>query len=282
MEPFALIRKNGAAAAQDVFNGAFYRSSLVIRNDPKEGLDAQEIVTLLKYQAHVVGRDVLDIGVGTGRTARVLAGLARRYVAIDYSPLVVAEAHRNMPNLQVHLEDMRDLQRWGDGTLDFVFGPNNVIDAVSHADRERTLDEVRRVLREGGLFVFSSHNRCYFRAQSGPRFEVSRNPVTFVLRVVRYLRSLRLHVRMKPMRRFEDDYALLDDCGPDHALLHYYVDRSAQERQLQNAGFELLEVLDRDGATVAPGEMAPDSSCLMYVARKPLLGAEGASPLPRA
>jgi SAM-dependent methyltransferase len=269
MDTFALARKDGGAAAQDLFNGAFYRSTLVMRSPPKEGLDAQEIVTLLKYQAHVVGRDVLDIGVGSGRTARVLAMLARRYVAIDYSPLVVAEARKTMPHLQVHLEDMRDLKRWDEGTLDFVFGPNNVIDAVSHDDRRKILGEARRVLRAGGLLVFSSHNRCYFGAQAGPRLHVSRNPVTFVLRLVRYLRSLRHHLRMRPMRRFEEDYALLDDCGPDHALLHYYVDRTAQERQLEAAGFEVVDVLDRDGATIPRGEMSPQSSSLMYVARKP-------------
>ena len=173
-----------------------------------------------------------------------------------------------MPHLQVHLEDMRDLARWSDGSLDFVFGPNNVIDAVSHADRLKTLAEARRVLREGGLLVFSSHNRCYVGAERGPRLRVSRNPVTFVFYLVRYLRSMRLHRRMKPLRRYEDDYALLDDCGPDHALLHYYVDRTAQQRQLEAAGFEVLEVLDKRGATVGPGEMAPESSCLMYVARK--------------
>ncbi|HVU53245.1 MAG TPA: class I SAM-dependent methyltransferase [Polyangia bacterium] len=268
MDTFALVRKHGATYAQNVFNGAFYQSETVLRSDPQEGLDAQEIVTLLKYQAHVVGRDVLDIGVGSGRTARVLAVLARCYVAIDYSPLVVAEARKTMPHLEVHLEDMRDLARWEDGTLDFVFGPNNVLDAVSHEDRLKTLGEARRVLRDGGLLVFTSHNRCYFAAEAGPRLRVSRNPVTFVYQLVRYLRSVRLHRRMKPMRRFEEEYAVLDDCGPDHALLHYFIDRTAQERQLESAGFELVEVLDKQGGTVARGEMSPESSCLMYVARK--------------
>jgi SAM-dependent methyltransferase len=269
MDTFALLRKNGAANAQDLLNSAFYRSPLVIQSAPKEGLDAQETITLLKYQAHVVGRDVLDIGIGTGRTTNILAVLARCYVAIDYSPVVVAEARKVMPHVEVHLEDMRDLARWGDGSLDFVFGPNNVLDAVSHADRLRALAEARRVLRPGGLLVFTSHNRCYFGADAGPRLHRSRNPVTFVYYLVRYLRSLHLHWRMRPMRRYEEEYALLDDCGPDHALLHYYVDRTSQERQLRAVGFDLVEVLDRSGASVATGEMAPGSSCLMYVARKP-------------
>jgi SAM-dependent methyltransferase len=269
MDTFGLARKQGAAHAQNVFNGAFYLSQVVLRTDPKEGLDEQEIVTLLKYREHIVGRDILDIGIGNGRTARVLAVLAKYYVAIDYAPLVVAEARKTMPHLQVHLEDMRDLARWGDGTLDFVFGPNNVIDAVSHDDRLKTLREARRVLRDGGLFVFTTHNRCYFGAQAGPRLRVSRNPVTFAYQLVRYLRSVRLHRRMKPMRRFEDEYALLDDCiGPAHALLHYYIDRTAQERQLASLGFDLVDVIDKRGATVPRGEMSPESAHLMFVARK--------------
>jgi SAM-dependent methyltransferase len=268
MDTFSIVRKNGGANAQNLFNGAYYHSPVVLRTPPKEGLDPQEIVTLLKYQAHIVGRDVLDIGIGNGRTAQVLAVLARYYVAIDYAPLVVAEARRTMPHLQVHLEDMRDLARWTEGALDFVFGPNNVIDAVSHDDRLKTLREARRVLRAGGLLVFSSHNRCYFEAESGPRLRFSRNPVTFLWRLLGYLRSLRRHRRMKAMRRYTEDYALLDDCGPNHALLHYHIDRTAQQRQLEAAGFELVEVLDKGGTTVARGEMAPESSCLMYVARK--------------
>ena len=268
MDPFFMVRGSDGANAQDVFNSAYYQTPLVMRSYPKLGLDEQEIVTLLKYQAHFVGRDVLDIGVGNGRTARVLAALARRYFAIDYSSIVVAEARNRMPHLEIHLEDMRDLGRWHDGTLDFVFGPNNVIDAVSHTDRLKTLGEAHRVLRDGGLLVFTSHNRSYVGADAAPRLHISRNPLTFALHVLRYVRSLHLHVRMRPLRRFEADYALLDDCDPDHALLHYYIDRAAQERQLVSVGFELVDVLDRAGAHVAPGELAPQSSCLMYVARK--------------
>jgi SAM-dependent methyltransferase len=268
MDVFAALRRNRTMDAQDAFNDAFYRTPLVMRSYPKEGLDAQETITLLKYQAHIVGRDVLDIGVGLGRTARVLASLARYYAAIDYSPVMVEEVRRAMPHLEVHLEDMRDLGRWVDDSLDFVFAPNNVLDAVSHDDREKALAEAWRVLRAGGLLAFSSHNRCYVGAQAGPRLRRSRNPLTFALHVARYVATLRLHRRMRGLRRFEDDYALIDDCGPDHALLHYYVDRGAEERQLARLGFDLVEVLDRAGETVSRSEKAPTSSALMYVARK--------------
>jgi SAM-dependent methyltransferase len=265
MDAFAAPRRNTDI---DAINGAFYRTSLVMRGAPKEGLDAQETITLLKYQRHLVGRDVLDIGVGAGRTTRVLAPLARDYVAIDYSPIVVEAARKAMPDVEILLADMRDLSRWSDGTIDFVFGPNNVLDAVSHADRERTLRELRRVLRDDGLLAFSSHNRCYERAGKGPWLRRSRNPVALAFHLVRYLASLRLYRLNKDLTYREDDYALIVECGPDHALLHYYVDRNAQERQLKATGFKVVEVLDRSGQPMPQGEMSPESSSLMYVARK--------------
>jgi SAM-dependent methyltransferase len=263
MNAFATLRKSRTIDVQSAFSDACFRWRLATRNWPREGLDAQETIALLKYRSGVVGRDVLDIGIGTGRTARVLASLARHYFAIDYSPPVVAELRRTMPDVEVHPDDMRDLGRWEDGTLDFVFGPNNVLDIVSHTDREKTLAEFHRVLRTDGLLVFSSHNRCYVRAKDGPSLRRSRNPVTFALHVARYLASLTAHVRMKPLRRFEPDYALIDDCGPDHALLHYHVDRTAQERQLRRIGFDLVEVLDKTGDSVPRGVLAPMRSTLL-------------------
>jgi len=110
------------------------------------------------------------------------------------------------------------------------------------------------VLRPAGLLVFSSHNRAYVAAAAGPPLRFSRNPLTFARRLLRYLRSLRLHARMKPLRRFESDYALLDDAAPDHALLHYFIGHAAEERQPAAAGFEPIDVLDRAGRSLGPGD----------------------------
>jgi SAM-dependent methyltransferase len=268
MDALAALKTNRAPDAQRAINDAFYRSPLAAKRHPRDGLDAQETVTLLRYQSYVVGRDVLDLGVGAGRTSRVLAGLARAYHAVDYSPLAVARLRKSMPKVRVHLEDMRDLARFDDDAFDFILGAGHVLDVVSHDDRERTLAGARRVLRPGGLIAFSSHNRCYVRAKAGPELHRSRNPLRFALHLARYVASMRVHLRMKALRHFEDDYALIDESGPDHALLHYHVDRNAQERQLRRLGYDIVDVLDRSGQSVAKGEMAPKSRSLMYVARK--------------
>ena len=87
--------------------------------------------------------------------------------------------------------------------FDFLFGSNNVLDAVSHEDRLRALAEFRRVLRPGGMLVFSSHNRQYRHAWRGPTLGVSRNPVTQAMNVVRWLRELRNHLRIRDLRKRE-------------------------------------------------------------------------------
>jgi hypothetical protein len=73
--------------------------------------------------------------------------------------------------------------------------------------------------------------------------------------------------RLRPYERQEEGYAIVNDEAHDFGLLHYYIDRDAQERQLADAGLDLIECIDRNGRSVAPGDHAADSSELYYVAR---------------
>lgn len=252
----------------DVRNRQVYHARGVAQHYRQRTLTLVEAVALLKYQSSFAQRDVLDLGVGTGRTSIYLAPLARRYEAIAYSPEMVATMRVTMPALSVRIGDMRDLSDFSDASFDFVLGACNVIDALNHDGRERTLGEVARVLRCGGTFMFESHNRDYFDALSAPRLELSRNPVTLLLNVRRWARQVANHMSMKPLREVYCDYALLDDGGHDHALLHYYTRQAYERKQLQDFGFETIEVLDQVGHSLDPGERAPESNYLMYVARK--------------
>ncbi|MEO8052976.1 MAG: class I SAM-dependent methyltransferase, partial [Acidobacteriota bacterium] len=162
---------------QHEINRAVYNSPGVYRYYLSRLLMPAEISCLLKYQPHISQRDVLDIGVGAGRTTRYLAPLARRYEGVDYSSVMVGYMKQAMPQIQVRQLDFRDLTVFEDRSFDFVFATDNVIDALPHDDRLRALSEAHRVLRKGGVLAFSSHNIRYEKAFLGPQLNWSSNPV---------------------------------------------------------------------------------------------------------
>jgi len=101
--------------------------------------------------------DVLEVAAGSGVVGRVVAdvlGPSARYVVSDLNQPMLTRAE----SLQAHPEriewkqaDVMDLP-FEDGTFDMVlcqFG------AMFFPDRVKAYSEVRRVLREGGDFVFS-------------------------------------------------------------------------------------------------------------------------------
>ena len=163
--------------------------------------------------------------------------------------------------------DMRDLSAFSDGSFETVFAVFNLFDAVSHQDRLRVLAEVRRVLTPGGLLIFNSHNRNYAHLGTGPEFRFSRNPFTLMRRVVEYFDSRANHRRIKPHQVFDVDYALVNDSAHHFAVLHYYISRDSQAKQLADAGFRLLESLDELGLTLGPGDDDRSCSTIHYVAR---------------
>lgn len=104
------------------------------------------------------GARVLDIGAGYGGAARVLAR--------DYGAEVVClnlSTVENARNRAMNAEQgLAGRIRVVDGSFDDIPSPDDAFDivwsqdAILHApDRERVLDEVARVLRKGGEFIFT-------------------------------------------------------------------------------------------------------------------------------
>jgi SAM-dependent methyltransferase len=105
------------------------------------------------------GDAILDLGVGGGRTTPYLSRLASRYVGVDYAPKMVAACREKFPQLEFLVADATNLVRLADGNFDSVVMAFNGIDAlVPNEARRRCLAEIHRVLKNGGVFIFSSHN----------------------------------------------------------------------------------------------------------------------------
>jgi ubiquinone/menaquinone biosynthesis C-methylase UbiE len=251
---------------QDSINKVVYHRKGIELAYTNRSLNIAESMALLKYRNYFADHSVLDIGVGTGRTALYLYPLARKYVAIDYSPIMIEYMHKTMPQVPALMCDARDLSQFHDNEFEFIFGSNNVIDALAHEDRLRCLKEISRVLKPGGMLMFSSHNRDLKSSLRKPHITWSRNPVDSAIRIRNWLRSMTNRAKIARHQREEPDYALYCDSGHDYCCIHYYIDQRSQRSQLESLKFDVLEVMNPDGQQLQPNDIDANSHWLMYVA----------------
>jgi ubiquinone/menaquinone biosynthesis C-methylase UbiE len=105
------------------------------------------------------GMAILDIGVGGGRTTPYLSGLASSYVGIDYAEEMILACRRKFPSLFFQVANAADLSCFADASFDVIVLAFNSMDYVlPEAQRQRCLEECRRVLKTSGMLIFSSHN----------------------------------------------------------------------------------------------------------------------------
>ncbi len=231
-------------------------------------LRAAEVVILLRYRDELHGR-LLELGSGAGRLTRCLLEVGGEVHGLDIAPAMVERARQELPQATFHEGDMRDLTRFGDGSFDAVFAPFNVLDVFGDDLRNEVFDGIARIVAPGGLFVLSTHNRGYVPNVPAPIEQVrTRNPLKAAVDLLRLPKRMRNRRRAQPLERERPDYALVNDEAHDYALLHYYISRDAEARQLAAHGFELLACFDLAGGEVGPGEAARDCSELHYVARR--------------
>lgn len=117
------------------------------------------------------GRRVLDMGCGRGRTTSIFADEYRAAVrAFDIDPDIVSDAASMRPDIEFRIDDATKLEGYDDASFDVVCFPFNGIDYIdSRKAREACYAEVNRVLRPGGVFVYSSHNRQALLANKDAR-----------------------------------------------------------------------------------------------------------------
>jgi ubiquinone/menaquinone biosynthesis C-methylase UbiE len=105
------------------------------------------------------GSSILDLGVGGGRTTAYLARHASHYIGLDYSAAMINACQTKFPSLEFRVADAADLSAFQDGSFDVVVFAFNGIDFVLPADARRAcLGHIYRVLKPGGVLIFSSHN----------------------------------------------------------------------------------------------------------------------------
>lgn len=246
--------------------GTYSREAIVAYYATRSDLQPSERVILDgPIGARLPESDVLDIGVGGGRTTGHLAPRARSYVGVDYSAGSVERSRARFPGVAFEHADARDLSRYADDAFDLVMFSFNGIDYVNHAGRLAALGEIRRVLRPGGSFVFSTHNRehtgfdRYPWQTGGLRAALGRRGREAILALPR-------HLWMNRMRVVTDSYAIVNDDAHRYTLMTYYIAPADQRVQLERAGFGAVTVYTVDGDVLEPGATDRRSVWNYYVA----------------
>ena len=206
--------------------------------------DEGERAAVALVSAEAKNQPILDLGVGGGRTVPLLRAISRDYVGIDYTPELVAACNKRFPDANVQNGDARDLSRFADASFQLVVFSFNGIDSVNADDRTGILREAHRVLRKGGMFLFSAHNR------EGPghgeklSFGLygTRNPLKLAGRIASALanagRAIHNHVRYSKLNYEGAGYSITNAAAHHHGILIHYTSLDNQLRQLAVAGFQ--------------------------------------------
>jgi SAM-dependent methyltransferase len=142
----------------------------------------KEILENRLMRAHVC-----DIACGEGYLSRFLGQFGpREVIGIDLSAALIAAARQrsNGAKLSYRVDDAQHLRTFPDASVDVAVSQLAIMDIPDH---RALFGSVHRVLRAGGVFVFSLLHPCFetpFRAPEESQFllDASSNPIAFIVR----------------------------------------------------------------------------------------------------
>jgi ubiquinone/menaquinone biosynthesis C-methylase UbiE len=209
--------------------------------------------------------NVLDLGVGGGRTTPYLAKSARSYIGVDLSAGMIdgckAKFATQFPGARFEVCDVRDLSRFKDDEFDLVLFSFNGVDNIACAERAAVLREIRRICKPGGYFCFSSHN--LLTLPEFFKFHFRFHPIKLIKNFIGRRRLLARHGDILE-RLPELDQATIYDDVYDFGLFTCYVRPSYQVRQLQETGFKEIALFNGQGLKLGADEQQTDTSSWIY------------------
>ena len=210
-----------------------------------DGLFAQEQKAIDRYFDESDAR-VLDLGCGSGRVTHHLFEMGYDVVGVDPSEAMIGEATSIHPEIDFAVGDGTDLH-FQDNTFDYVLFTYYGLDYIHPEERRiRALQEIYRVLKPGGIFVFSSHN--WWNALPSTVFE-GKSALQPLLDRERVL---------DPRDRYTSVEVKVGE------TLVYLSSPAKQRRQLEQCGFNVLAVVGKRETVLRYVEVDPH-----YVAKKP-------------
>jgi SAM-dependent methyltransferase len=262
---------------QDVRETSWGASDIVPAFATHGFTDAGEALALAAVDAWAKG-DVLDIGVGGGRTTELLADDARSYLGIDISPEMLELARGRFPDHDLREGDAADLRGLPDAAYDLVLFSYNGLDSLGHGDRGAALAAMARVTRADGRVLFSSLNlegvsfdERPWRVAGGllsPRVRyhvayAARHPGS-VVRSMRNYRRTRQHVEdgpgwaRRPLRAHQFRFVV------------HFATMEETVAEARAAGLEVVAAYADNGSELTPGTAHTEADYVHFICRRVL------------
>jgi SAM-dependent methyltransferase len=212
---------------------------------------------------------MFDLGIGGGRSTIHFAPLVAEYVGTEYADVMLQECITRVRDLKLSanpltlaLADVRDLSAYRAQEFDFVLFSANGLDEIDHEGRLQALAEIHRVLKPGGVYLFSSHN--LLAANNLFKFHFAKNPIRLSKAIWRFvrIRGANRDLRRKGLPR---DYTLIHDYVFDWKKFSYYIDPDVQLAQLGAAGFHDARVYLASGRENLEAEARKTDPWLHYI-----------------
>lgn len=266
---------------QDDINRTAWRTRSALRwyENLHDWTDPGEGAAVAYVSDEVRGKPLLDVGMGAGRTVPMLTCLSTNYTGVDYTPELVSICRRNHPHARVHVMDARNMSAFDDNSFAFVMFSFNGIDSVNNDDRRKILGEFARVLKPGGIALFSSHNIHGPSYRETPirflRIAKPCNLVEFSASCARVIYNLPFavcnYLRYLPLNREYDGYGVRVCAAHNFGILIQYVDIDMQRQQCAEAGFRIEAIFgSNSGQRITEQSDVTREGYLHFVVRKRL------------
>ena len=258
-------------ASQDQVNRGTWSSAAARRGlGRRTGFLPGEEVPFARVRERLARRPVLELGVGVGRTIGFTSVLTDEYLAIDYVPEMVATCRSAYPHLDIQIGDARALAGVPSRHFGLVTFAWNGLDAVSHADRLQVLHEVRRVLRDDGMFFFSTLNldgpdilERPWQVPIAPHHSSLVRALRTVGTAPRVAQQLVNWVRTRSLRERGTGYAVAANGSHAFGLVTHYTTLARQLDELESTGFARDPEIYAS-ATGAPVRLGDDTATIGF------------------